>query len=67
MLGRLEERASYLGAAADTSKEFDAGLARLRDALQSISDELDDLPLDKEVEELLRKVEVSIMALWQVG
>lgn len=59
LLGRLEERASSLGAAADTSREFDAGLARLRDALQAISDELDDLPLDKEADELLRKIEVS--------
>ena len=58
LLGRLEERANSLGAAADTSKEFDAGLARLREALQAISDELDDLPLDKEAEELLRKIEV---------
>nr|CAD7404991.1 unnamed protein product [Timema cristinae] len=47
LLGRLEERAESLGAAADTSREFDAGLNRLRDALQGISDNLDDLPLDK--------------------
>lgn len=59
LLGRLEERADSLGAAADTSREFDAQLTRLRDALQAISDALDDLPLDKEPEEQLRKIEVS--------
>ncbi|XP_071449100.1 microtubule-actin cross-linking factor 1, isoforms 1/2/3/4/5 isoform X30 [Hetaerina americana] len=57
LLGRLEERAESLGAAADTSREFDAGLARLRDALQTISDALDDLPTDREPEETLRKVD----------
>ncbi|PNF19350.1 hypothetical protein B7P43_G06713, partial [Cryptotermes secundus] len=57
LLSRLEERADSLGAAADTSREFDAGLNRLRDALQGISDQLDDLPLDKDPEEQLRKIE----------
>ncbi|CAG9820406.1 unnamed protein product [Phaedon cochleariae] len=57
ILGKLEERADSLGAAADTSREFDAQLTRLRDALQGISDNLDDLPLDKDPEEQLRKVE----------
>ncbi|XP_052120461.1 dystonin isoform X27 [Frankliniella occidentalis] len=57
LLGRLEERADSLGAAADTSREFDAQLTRLRDALQGISDALDDLPLDKDPEEQLRKIE----------
>ncbi|XP_034249390.1 dystonin isoform X6 [Thrips palmi] len=57
LLGRLEERAESLGAAADTSREFDAQLTRLRDALQAISDALDDLPLDKDPEEQLRKIE----------
>jgi chromosome segregation ATPase len=60
LLGRLEERADSLGAAVDTSREFDAGLSRLRDALQGISDQLDDLPLDKDPEEQLRKIEVSV-------
>lgn len=57
LLSKLEERAESLGAAADTSKEFDAQLTRLRDALQAISDNLDELPLDKDPEEQLRKVE----------
>ncbi|CAH0385023.1 unnamed protein product, partial [Bemisia tabaci] len=57
LLGRLEERAHSLGAAANSSREFDAALLRLRDALQSISDQLDDIPLDKEPEEQLRKVQ----------
>jgi len=59
LLGRLDERANSLGAAVDTSREFDAGLNRLRDALQGISDQLDDLPLDRDPEEQLRKIEVS--------
>lgn len=57
LLGKLEERADSLGAAADTSREFDAQLTRLRDALQGISENLDELPLDKDPEEQLRKVE----------
>ncbi|XP_049879738.1 microtubule-actin cross-linking factor 1 isoform X17 [Pectinophora gossypiella] len=57
LLNKLEARADSLGAAADTSREFDAGLARLRDALQTISDKLDDVPLEKEPEEQLRKIE----------
>lgn len=56
-LARLEERARSLGDAVDTSREFDASLNRLRDALQGISDQLDDLPLDKDPEEQLRKIE----------
>lgn len=57
LLAKLEERADSLGAAADTSREFDAQLTRLRDGLQAISDNLDELPLDKDPEEQLRKVE----------
>lgn len=57
LLGKLEERASSLGAAADTTREFDAGVTRLRDALQAISDQLDELPLDKDPEEQLRKIQ----------
>lgn len=56
-LSRLDERAQSLGDAVDTSREFDASLNRLRDALQAISDNLDDLPLDKDPEEQLRKIE----------
>ncbi|KAI5641273.1 spectrin repeat domain-containing protein [Phthorimaea operculella] len=57
LLNKLEQRAESLGAAADTSREFDAGLARLRDALQTISDKLDDVALEKEPDEQLRKIE----------
>lgn len=57
LLSKLEERADSLGAAADTSREFDAQLTRLKDALQAISDNLDELPLDKDPEEQLRKIE----------
>ncbi|XP_063975570.1 dystonin isoform X31 [Diachasmimorpha longicaudata] len=56
-VGRLDDRAQSLGDAVDTSREFDASLNRLRDALQAISDNLDDLPLDKDPEEQLRKIE----------
>lgn len=58
MLARLDDRAESLGAAVDTSREFDAGLMRLRDALQNISDQLDDIPHDKEPDEQLRKIQV---------
>lgn len=56
-MGRLDERAQSLGDAVDTSREFDASLNRLRDALQGISDNLDELSLEKDPEEQLRKVE----------
>ncbi|XP_047367848.1 microtubule-actin cross-linking factor 1 isoform X33 [Vespa velutina] len=56
-LSRLDERGQSLGDAVGTSREFDASLNRLRDALQTISDNLDDLPLDKDPEEQLRKIE----------
>jgi Spectrin repeat. len=59
LLGKLDERAASLGAAADTAREFDAALTRLKDNLQNISDQLDDIPLDKEPEEQLRKLQVS--------
>ncbi|XP_072756469.1 microtubule-actin cross-linking factor 1 isoform X16 [Anoplolepis gracilipes] len=54
---RLDERAQSLGDAADTSREFDASLNRLRNALQGISDNLDELTLEKDPEEQLRKIE----------
>lgn len=57
LVGRLDERAQSLGAAADTSKEFDAGLSRLREALQNISDQLDALPTDRDHQENLRKID----------
>ncbi|XP_050545575.1 microtubule-actin cross-linking factor 1 isoform X5 [Daktulosphaira vitifoliae] len=57
LLSKLDERASNLGAAADSTREFDAGLARLTGALQNISDQLDDLTYDKDPEEKLRKIQ----------
>ncbi|XP_066142738.1 microtubule-actin cross-linking factor 1 isoform X44 [Euwallacea fornicatus] len=57
ILGKLEDRAESLGAAADTSREFDAQLTRLRDALQGISDNLDEVSFEKDPEEQLRKVD----------
>ncbi|XP_075219843.1 dystonin-like protein short stop isoform X29 [Lycorma delicatula] len=58
LLARLDERLASLGAAADTTREFDSALTRLRDTLQGISDQLDDVPLDREPEEQLRKVQM---------
>lgn len=66
LLGRLDERLASLGAAADTSREFDAQLVRLRDTLQGISDQLDDIPLDREPEEQLRKVQVGQTLEWEM-
>lgn len=60
----MEQRAESLGAAADTSREFDAGLSRLRDALQTISDKLDDVAMEKEPEEQLRKIEVIFIEMF---
>ncbi|XP_055907401.1 dystonin isoform X24 [Eupeodes corollae] len=57
LVGRLDERANSLGGAADSSKEFDAAIGRLRDALINISDNLDALPLDGDSQENLRKIE----------
>lgn len=57
LVGKLDERAESLGAAADSSKEFDAGLSRLKEALQNISDNLDSLPTDRDHQEILRKIE----------
>uniref|UniRef100_W8B0E0 Dystonin n=1 Tax=Ceratitis capitata TaxID=7213 RepID=W8B0E0_CERCA len=57
IVARLDERANNLGGAADSSKEFDAAINRLREALQSISDNLDELSTDGDHEENLRKIE----------
>ncbi|XP_017836803.1 dystonin isoform X21 [Drosophila busckii] len=57
LMGKLDERASSLGGAADSSKEFDAAVNRLREALQQISDSLDTLPTDGDQQEQLRKIE----------
>ncbi|CAH2249192.1 jg21743 [Pararge aegeria aegeria] len=57
LLNKLEHRAESLGAAADTSRELDAGLTRLRNALHSISDKLDDVSAQREPADQLREVE----------
>nr|XP_036218015.1 dystonin isoform X18 [Bactrocera oleae] len=57
LVARLDERANNLGGAADSSKEFDAAIKRLCEALQSISDNLDVLPEDGDSQENLRKIE----------
>lgn len=56
-LSRLDERGTSLGDAVDTSREFGASLTRLCDALQGISDNLEDLPFDRDQEEQLRRIE----------
>ncbi|XP_070139727.1 uncharacterized protein shot isoform X12 [Drosophila kikkawai] len=57
LVGKLDDRANSLGGAADSSKEFDAAVNRLREALQNISDNLDALPSDGDHQENLRKIE----------
>ncbi|XP_039147710.1 dystonin isoform X10 [Drosophila simulans] len=57
LVGKLDDRANSLGGAADSSKEFDAAVNRLREALQNISDNLDTLPTDGDHQENLRKIE----------
>ncbi|XP_026497637.1 dystonin isoform X27 [Vanessa tameamea] len=57
LLNKLERRAESLGAAADTSRELDAGLARLRGALHAIADRLDDVPAQREPADQLRDLE----------
>ncbi|XP_052740602.1 dystonin isoform X27 [Bicyclus anynana] len=57
LLNKLEHRAESLGAAADTSRELDAGLTRLRNALHAISDKLDDVSSQREPADQLREVE----------
>ncbi|XP_033156696.1 dystonin isoform X23 [Drosophila mauritiana] len=57
LVGKLDDRANSLGGAADSSKEFDAAVNRLREALQNISDNLDTLPMDGDHQENLRKIE----------
>nr|XP_034826088.1 dystonin isoform X9 [Maniola hyperantus] len=57
LLNKLEQRAESLGAAADTSRELDAGLTRLRNALHAISDKLDDVSAQREPADQLREVE----------
>ncbi|XP_054090016.1 dystonin isoform X14 [Zeugodacus cucurbitae] len=57
IVARLDERANNLGGAADSSKEFDAAINRLREALQNISDNLDGLSEDGDSHENLRKIE----------
>ncbi|XP_045505238.1 microtubule-actin cross-linking factor 1 isoform X17 [Colias croceus] len=57
LLNKLEQRAESLGAAADTSREFDAGLERLRNALHTIADKLDDVSARQEPADQLREVE----------
>ncbi|XP_045455993.1 microtubule-actin cross-linking factor 1 [Melitaea cinxia] len=57
LLNQLEQRAESLGAAADTSRELDAGLTRLKNALHAISDKLDDVSPQREPADQLREVE----------
>uniref|UniRef100_A0ABD2XTK8 Calponin-homology (CH) domain-containing protein n=1 Tax=Trichogramma kaykai TaxID=54128 RepID=A0ABD2XTK8_9HYME len=57
LFSSLEERALLLGDAIDTTREFDNSLNRFRNALQTISDNLDDLSVDQNPENELRKIE----------
>ncbi|KAL7025334.1 hypothetical protein ACKWTF_013447 [Chironomus riparius] len=53
---QLEKRYKNLIEVADTSKDFDASLNRLRENLQQISDSLDNLPSDSDFEGKLHKI-----------
>ncbi|CAH1393332.1 unnamed protein product [Nezara viridula] len=54
---KLEDRASSLGAAVDSSRDFDSGLTRLKDALSNISLQVDAIPSEPS-EESLRKIQL---------
>ena len=53
---QLEKRYHDLVEVADTSKEFDASLNRLRENLQQISDGLDNLPGNNDFENKIQKI-----------
>lgn len=53
---QLEKRYKSLHDVADTSAEFEASLNRLRENLQQISDNLDNLPNDSDFEGKLQKI-----------
>lgn len=53
---QLEKRYKNLADVADSSKDFDASLNRLRENLQLISDGLDNLPNDSDFENKLHKI-----------
>ena len=58
LLARLEERKQNLDAASGTSRQFYANLGQLQDALQKISDTLEDLAVEKVYpEEILKQLE----------
>lgn len=58
LIGRLEERKQNLDAASGSSRQFYASLGQVQDALQKISDELDELALEKVYpEEILKHLE----------
>ncbi|CAA9995511.1 unnamed protein product [Nesidiocoris tenuis] len=54
---KLDDRAANLGAAVDSTKEFDLGLSRLRDTLQNISDQIDSATAEKDPEQHLRRLQ----------
>lgn len=53
---QLEKRYKSLNEVADTSKEFEASLSRLRENLQQINDALDNLPNNSDFEGKLHKI-----------
>lgn len=58
LIGRLEERKQNLDAASGTSRQFYANLGQLQDSLQKISDNLEELAIEKVYpEEILKKLE----------
>ncbi|XP_059350790.1 microtubule-actin cross-linking factor 1, isoforms 1/2/3/4/5-like isoform X2 [Daphnia carinata] len=58
LIGRLEERKQNLDAASGTSRQFYANLGQLQDALQKISDNLEELAVENVYpEEILKHLE----------
>ncbi|EFX86426.1 hypothetical protein DAPPUDRAFT_313136 [Daphnia pulex] len=58
LIGRLEERKQNLDAASGTSRQFYASLGQLQDALQKISDNLEELAVENVYpEEILKHLE----------
>lgn len=58
LIGRLEDRKQNLDAASGTSRQFYTSLGQLQDALQKISDSLDELATEKVYpEEILKQLE----------
>ncbi|XP_073988678.1 dystonin-like protein short stop isoform X7 [Rhodnius prolixus] len=57
LLKKLDQREDSLGAAMDSSKQLQLGLATLKNTLDNISDEIDSEKSEKQVEAKLKKIQ----------